>query len=137
MIIEAKGACAAPHEGEHLSAIERLVVSPAAGIFTPVGGLEGGSVISVGDVLGRIPGERRDALRREEIAHRRIDVLIGAAHVAAALLQQRGERRHGGAADADEVVVHRRSPQSVVRSKPVYYSQPRTADYGLRTTFVA
>jgi [acyl-carrier-protein] S-malonyltransferase len=43
-----------PHEGEHLSAIERLVVSPAAGVFTPVGDLEGGSVISVGDVLGRV-----------------------------------------------------------------------------------
>ena len=41
-----------PHEGEHLFAVERLVVSPAAGVFTPVGDLEGGTVIGVGDVLG-------------------------------------------------------------------------------------
>jgi len=43
-----------PHEGEHLFAVERLVVSPAAGLFTPVGGLEGGTVIGVGDVLGHV-----------------------------------------------------------------------------------
>ena len=43
-----------PHEGEHLFAVERLVVSPAAGVFTPVGGLEGGTVIGVGDVLGHV-----------------------------------------------------------------------------------
>jgi [acyl-carrier-protein] S-malonyltransferase len=42
------------HEGEHLFAVERLVVSPAAGVFTPIGGLEGGTVISVGEVLGRV-----------------------------------------------------------------------------------
>ncbi|HET9600522.1 MAG TPA: ACP S-malonyltransferase [Acidimicrobiales bacterium] len=46
-----------PHEGEHLFAVERLVVSPAAGVFTPVGGLEGGTVIGVGDVLGRVADE--------------------------------------------------------------------------------
>jgi [acyl-carrier-protein] S-malonyltransferase len=45
---------APPHEGEHLFAVERLVVSPAAGIFHPVGGLEGGTVISVGEVLGHV-----------------------------------------------------------------------------------
>jgi [acyl-carrier-protein] S-malonyltransferase len=43
-----------PHEGEHLFAVERLIVSPAAGVFTPIGGLEGGTVISVGDSLGRV-----------------------------------------------------------------------------------
>jgi [acyl-carrier-protein] S-malonyltransferase len=43
-----------PHEGEHLFAVERLVVSPAAGLFTPVGGIEGGTVIGVGDVLGHV-----------------------------------------------------------------------------------
>jgi [acyl-carrier-protein] S-malonyltransferase len=43
-----------PHKGEHLFAVERLVVSPAAGVFTPVGGLEGGTVISVGEVLGLV-----------------------------------------------------------------------------------
>jgi [acyl-carrier-protein] S-malonyltransferase len=40
-------------EGEHLYAAERLVVSPAAGIFTPVG-LESGQIIDVGTVLGHV-----------------------------------------------------------------------------------
>lgn len=40
-------------EGEHLFAVERLVVSPAAGIFTPAV-LGSGSLIEVGDVLGRV-----------------------------------------------------------------------------------
>ena len=38
------------HEGEHLFAVERLVVSPAAGVFTPIGSLTEGSVITVGTV---------------------------------------------------------------------------------------
>ncbi len=41
-------------EGEHLFAVERLVVSPAAGIFTPVGGLGEGSTIEVGTVVGHV-----------------------------------------------------------------------------------
>jgi [acyl-carrier-protein] S-malonyltransferase len=45
---------APPHEGEHLFAVERLIVSPTAGVFTPVGGLEGGTVITVGEVLGHV-----------------------------------------------------------------------------------
>jgi len=44
----------APHEGEHLFAIERLVVSPSSGIFTPVGDLVEGSKIDVGSVLGHV-----------------------------------------------------------------------------------
>jgi len=40
-------------EGEHLFAVERLVVSPAAGIFTPIG-LESGSLIEVGAVIGHV-----------------------------------------------------------------------------------
>lgn len=40
-------------EGEHLFAHERLVVSPAAGIFTPVA-IEPGSVIEVGTVIGHV-----------------------------------------------------------------------------------
>jgi [acyl-carrier-protein] S-malonyltransferase len=43
-------------EGEHLFAAERLVVSPAAGVFTPVGGLEEGSMIDTGQVLGTVGG---------------------------------------------------------------------------------
>lgn len=40
--------------GEHLFAVERIVVSPGAGIFTPVGALTEGSSIEVGDVLGHV-----------------------------------------------------------------------------------
>ena len=43
-----------PHEGEHLFAVERVVVSPGAGIFTPVGALVEGSAIGVGTVLGHV-----------------------------------------------------------------------------------
>jgi len=41
-------------EGEHLFAAERLVVSPAAGIFTPVAELGEGSPIDVGTVVGHV-----------------------------------------------------------------------------------
>ncbi|MFM9225383.1 MAG: hypothetical protein ACKOQ1_01935, partial [Actinomycetota bacterium] len=39
-------------EGEHLFAVERLVVSPAAGVFSPDGALAAGSQISVGTIIG-------------------------------------------------------------------------------------
>ena len=42
------------HEGEHLFAIERLVVSPAAGVFTPVSDVTSGTVIEVGRILGHV-----------------------------------------------------------------------------------
>jgi [acyl-carrier-protein] S-malonyltransferase len=42
-------------EGEHLFAVERLVVSPAAGIFTPTN-LADGARIEVGAVLGHVGG---------------------------------------------------------------------------------
>src|SRR5688500_11823267 len=41
-------------EGEHLFATERLVVSPAAGVFTPITTVESGAQIAVGDVLGHV-----------------------------------------------------------------------------------
>jgi [acyl-carrier-protein] S-malonyltransferase len=44
----------AQHEGEHLFASERLVVSPAAGLFIPVGGIADGGRIEVGAVLGHV-----------------------------------------------------------------------------------
>ncbi len=44
----------ATHEGEHLFATERLVVSPAAGVFTPDTKIENGSHIAQGTVLGTI-----------------------------------------------------------------------------------
>ncbi len=43
-------------EGEHLFAVERLVVSPAAGVFTPVGSFGDGSRIEVGTMLGDVNG---------------------------------------------------------------------------------
>ena len=44
-------------EGEHLFATERLVVSPAAGVFTPSGGLVDGSRVEVGHVIGHVNGQ--------------------------------------------------------------------------------
>jgi [acyl-carrier-protein] S-malonyltransferase len=41
-------------EGEHLFASERLVVSPAAGIFTRDAGISDGAKIEVGTVLGHV-----------------------------------------------------------------------------------
>jgi len=41
-------------EGEHLFVSERLVVSPAAGVFTPVADVADGSQINVGAVLGHV-----------------------------------------------------------------------------------
>ena len=42
------------HEGEHLFASERLVVSPGAGLFTPAIDITNGSRIEVGSVLGMV-----------------------------------------------------------------------------------
>jgi [acyl-carrier-protein] S-malonyltransferase len=42
------------HEGEHLFASERLVVSPAAGVFAPVATIAPGHLIEVGQILGMI-----------------------------------------------------------------------------------
>ncbi len=47
----------APVEGEHLFTVERLVVSPGAGVFRPVDDLAHGSAVAVGDVVGWV-GER-------------------------------------------------------------------------------
>jgi [acyl-carrier-protein] S-malonyltransferase len=45
---------ATQHEGEHLFAVERLVVSPAAGVFAILGGVHDGTHIEVGTVLGHV-----------------------------------------------------------------------------------
>ena len=42
------------HEGEHLFATERVVVSPAAGVFTPDPSLEPGLMLSSGQVVGHV-----------------------------------------------------------------------------------
>lgn len=52
--VSAGSPLAAQHEGEHLFASERLVVSPAAGVFSPVGEVRDGSRIEVGTVLGHV-----------------------------------------------------------------------------------
>jgi [acyl-carrier-protein] S-malonyltransferase len=44
------------HEGEHLFATERLVVSPAAGVFTASGDLTPGSRLGAGQVIGNVSG---------------------------------------------------------------------------------
>jgi len=51
-----KSAAVVAHQGEHLFATERVVVSPVAGVFTPAG-VADGSPIQVGTVLGDIGGE--------------------------------------------------------------------------------
>lgn len=42
------------HEGEHLFATERLVVSPNAGVFTPAESIEVGTSITRGSVIGQV-----------------------------------------------------------------------------------
>jgi [acyl-carrier-protein] S-malonyltransferase len=42
------------HEGEHLFATERVVVSPAAGVFRPDPSLEPGLALDLGQVIGRV-----------------------------------------------------------------------------------
>jgi [acyl-carrier-protein] S-malonyltransferase len=42
------------HEGEHLFATERLVVSPAAGVFEPVGNIGEGVAVEPGQVVGTV-----------------------------------------------------------------------------------
>ena len=42
------------HEGEHLFATERMVVSPAAGVFTPAAHAEAGLGLTPGTVLGQV-----------------------------------------------------------------------------------
>ena len=44
----------ASHEGEHLFSTDRLVVSPAAGLFIPISNLEIGQKVSNGQLLGRV-----------------------------------------------------------------------------------
>jgi [acyl-carrier-protein] S-malonyltransferase len=45
---------AAHHEGEHLFMTERVVVSPAAGLFAPIADLDSGRPIEAGDLLGTV-----------------------------------------------------------------------------------
>lgn len=42
------------HEGEHLFAVERLVVSPASGVFAPLTSFQTGDRIAIGQTLGMI-----------------------------------------------------------------------------------
>ncbi len=52
--VGANAMTAAPTEGEHLFATERLVISPVAGVFDPAEQLCDGAPIQVGQVVGRV-----------------------------------------------------------------------------------
>jgi [acyl-carrier-protein] S-malonyltransferase len=41
-------------EGEHVFITERIVVSPAAGVFAPASGVEPGARLSPGDLVGHV-----------------------------------------------------------------------------------
>jgi hypothetical protein len=56
-----------------------------------------------GDVLGAVAAPCFDAFGEQEIAHRRIDVLVRALNVAAFPLEHRRQGRGGGTADTDHV----------------------------------
>jgi [acyl-carrier-protein] S-malonyltransferase len=43
-----------PREGDHFTTDERLVVTPVAGLFRPVQGLEEGAAIDRGHLLGHV-----------------------------------------------------------------------------------
>jgi [acyl-carrier-protein] S-malonyltransferase len=49
---------AAVHEGETLYAVERLVVSPATGVFAPCEGLQAGTPIAAGQLVGTVAGSQ-------------------------------------------------------------------------------
>jgi [acyl-carrier-protein] S-malonyltransferase len=42
------------HEGEHLFAVERMVVSPAAGLFQKISSVANNSRIEVGQIIGHV-----------------------------------------------------------------------------------
>ena len=69
-----------------------------------------------GDVVRAVAAQHGDAFGREEVAHRRIHVLIRSADVEALALQHRGQRRHGRAADADQMDSAARLTQSTAAS---------------------
>lgn len=52
----AKAGAVDHHEGEHLFAAERLIVSPAAGVFTPAADVHEGHQIEEGRVMGHVAG---------------------------------------------------------------------------------
>src|SRR4029450_6147526 len=56
-----------------------------------------------GDVVGAVALQRDDALLNQEVAHRRIDVLVGSAYIVATPLQKRGQRGHRGPAHTNEM----------------------------------
>ena len=64
-------------EGEHLFAVERLIVSPSAGVFAPLATIASGDRISVGQCIGRV-GE--------------VDVLSAFEGTLQAFIAVRGER---------------------------------------------
>lgn len=53
-VSDGRSAGAQQHEGEHLFAVERLVVSPGAGVFAPRAELEKDTRITIGTVIGHV-----------------------------------------------------------------------------------
>ncbi len=51
---DGRSAATSQHEGEHLFAVERLVVSPGAGVFTPRSDIGPGEHVAIGTVIGHI-----------------------------------------------------------------------------------
>ena len=41
-------------EGEHLFVTERIIVSPGAGVFTPLAGIDAGTVVEAGELVGTV-----------------------------------------------------------------------------------
>ena len=80
---------------------------------------------STGEVLGPEPLLDGDAEPLEHRAHRRVDILVGPRHLVAALLEHPGERRHGDAADGNQVHVPGRTVAHGVRHAVVRRFRPR------------
>src|SRR5207302_9150174 len=57
----------------------------------------------ISDVLRLVALQRRDLLIDEKVAHRGVHVLVRSADAVPAALDQRGQRRHCGAAHANRV----------------------------------
>ena len=60
------------------------------------------------ELLGAVAFDQVDAERAQLLAHRRVDVGVAAGHRVAAFARQRRDASHEGAADAEDVEVHRK-----------------------------
>ncbi len=128
-------------DGEHVAAGEHVVGEPlrAAGVGR-VGvedGLEqriaAGDRVADDEQVGRelqlrrvVAFDQLDAEGRELIAHRRIDVGVAAGDAVAGFAGERGQPAHEGAADAENVQVHRPIVQDRAAAGPMAEERIRT-----------